>query len=147
MVSELECQQRMVERSSTPGEQREEEGLLYKGPKSNSFGKSERLLLKKDFSAVFRDPSGRFSANSLRILYRKSDHELSRIGIIIPKKVVRLATTRNRYKRLIKEQFRRTKEYLPNVDMVLLLNGKVNEAELGQACDRIWKFLTLEIGD
>ena len=145
MVSGLGCQRKMVERSLTPGEQKVEKGLPYKGCKSSSFGKSEKLLLKKDFSDVFRSPTGRFSADSLRILYRRNDHGLSRIGVIVPKKVVRLATKRNRYKRLIKEQFRQTKGYLPNVDIVLLLNRKVNEKELGQACDRIWKFLTLEI--
>ena len=135
----------MVEKSSTPGEQRVGKDSQYKGFKSASFGKSERLLLKKDFSEVFRTPTGRFSANSLRILYRKNDQGLSRIGIIVPKKVVKLATTRNRYKRLIKEQFRRSKEYLPNVDIVLLLNKKVNEKELSLACGRIWEFLTFEI--
>ena len=137
----------MVERSLTPGVRKVGKDSPYKGFRRRSFSKLERLLFKKDFSAVFSDPTGRFSANSLRILYRNNDQGLSRVGIIVPKKVVRLATTRNRYKRLIREQFRQTKEYLPNIDIVFLLNKKVNEKELGRACDRIWKFLTLEIDD
>ena len=147
MVFGLGCQRKMVEKSSTPDEQKVEKGLLCKELISASFGKSERLLLKEDFSAVFKTPAGRFSANSLRMLYRKNDLGLSRVGIIVPKKVIRLATTRNRYKRLIKEQFRRIKESLPNVDVVFLLNRKVDEKELMQGCDRIWKFLTFEIDD
>ena len=147
MVSGLGCQQKMVEKSLTPGEQRVGKDLPYKKFKSASFKKSERLLLKADFSTVFRSPTGRFSTNSLRMLYRKNNLGLSRIGIVVPKKVVKLATSRNRQKRLIKEQFRQAKECLPNVDMVLLLNRKVNERELMQSCDRIWNFLSLEVDD
>ncbi len=147
MVFGLECQQKMVEKSSMPGEQRVEKGLPFRECKSSSFGKSERLLLKSEFSAVFRTPTGRFSTNSLRTLYRKNDLGLSRLGIIIPKRVVRLATARNRHKRLIKEQYRRIKECLPNVDIVVLLNKKVCEEELILGCDRTWKFFIFEVDD
>ena len=147
MVSGLGCQRKMVEKSSTPGDQRVEKDLPFEKVKSASFSKSERLLLKADFSAVFRNPNGRFSANPLRMLYRKNDLGLSRIGIVIPKKIVRLATSRNRYKRVIREQFRLFKEYLPNVDIVLLLNKRVCEKELMQGCERIWNFLTHERDD
>jgi ribonuclease P protein component len=145
MVSGLECQQRMVEKSSTPGERRVEKGLPSSKVKSASFRKSEKLLLKTDFSAVFRNPDGRFSTNPLRMLYRKNDFGLSRIGIIVPKKIVRLATSRNRHKRVIKEQFRHVKGCLPNVDIVLLLNKRVCEKELMQSCGRVWNFLLQEI--
>ena len=145
MVSGLGCQQKMVEKSLTPGEQRVGKDLPYKKFKSASFKKSERLLLKAEFSAVFKSPTGRFSANPLRMLYKKNNLGLSRIGIVVPKKVVRLATARNRQRRLIKEQFRQAKECLPNVDIVLLLNRKVDEKELMQSCDRIWNFLTFDI--
>ena len=147
MVSELVCQQKMVEKSSTRGEQRVERSLPFETIVNPSFSKSERLLLKADFSAVFNKPNGRFSTNPLRLLYRRNDLGLSRIGIIVPKKIVRLATSRNRHKRLIKEEFRYVKECLPNVDIVLLLNKRVCERELLQSCERIWNFLTLEVDD
>jgi len=147
MVSELGWQRKMVEKSSTRGVQRAEKDLPFRTVERTSLSKSERLLLKADFSAVFNKPNGRFSTNPLRLLYRKNDLGLSRIGIIIPKKIVRLATSRNRHKRLIKEQFRLVKECLPNLDIVLLLNKKVCERELLQSCERIWKFLTHEVGD
>ena len=145
MVSELGCQRKMVEKSSTRDEQRAEKSLPFKTVRSTSFSKPERLLLKADFSAVFKESNGRFSTNQLRLLYRKNDLGLSRIGIIIPKKIVRLATSRNRHKRLIKEQFRLVKECLPNADIVLLLNRRTCERELLQSCERIWKFLTNEV--
>ena len=127
-----------------PGERRVEKGSPFKKLGSASFSKSEKLLLKADFSAVFRDPNGRFTANPLRMLYRKNDLGLSRIGIIIPKKIVRLATSRNRHKRVIREHFRIVKDCLPNVDIVLLLNKRVCEKELTQGCERIWTFLARE---
>ena len=135
----------MVEKSSTPGEQKAGKDSPCRTLKGASFGKSERLLLKKEFSAVFRTPIGRFSANPMKMLYGKNELGLSRIGIIVPKKIVKLATARNRHKRLIKEQFRRVKDCLPNVDIVILVNRKVKEEELMQGCDRIWEFLTFEI--
>ena len=147
MVSVLGCQRKMVEKSSTPGEQKVENDLPFKKLDSASFRKSERLLLKADFSTVFRKPDGRFSTDPLRMLYRKNDLGLSRIGIIVPKKIVRLATVRNRHKRLIREQFRLVKKTLPNVDIVLLLKKRVCEKDLMQGCVRIWMFLTTEIDD
>ena len=144
MVFALECQLKMVEKSSTPGEQKVEKNLPYNKLESASFSKREKLFLKEDFSAVFRTPNGRFSTNPLRVLYRKNNLGLSRIGIIVPKKVVGLATSRNRYKRLIREQFRRVKKTLPNADIVLLLKRKVSERELMKGCDRTWDFLTSE---
>ena len=147
MVSVLGCQRKMVEKSSTLGEQKVENDLPFKELESASFRKSEKLLLKADFSEVFRRPDGRFSTDPLRMLYRNNDLGLSRIGIIVPKKIVRLATTRNRHKRLIKEQFRLVKKTLPNVDIVLLLKKRVCEKDLMQGCGRIWNFLTTKIDD
>ena len=147
MVFGLGCQRKMVEKSLTLEEQRVGKNLPFKKLESASFSKSEKLLLKTDFSAVFSNPRWRFSASPLRMLCRSNDLGLSRIGIIVPKKIVRLATSRNRHKRVIKEQFRLVKNCLPNVDIVLLLNKRVCEKELMHSCERIWNFLTHEIDD
>ena len=147
MVFGLGCQLKMVEKSSTQDEQKVGKNLPFEELERASFSKSEKLLLRADFSAVFSNPHWRFSASPLRMLCRRNDLNLSRIGIIIPKKIVRLATSRNRHKRVIKEQFRLFKKCLPNVDIVLLLNKRVCEEELRQGCERIWTFLTHEIDD
>ena len=130
-----------------PGEQRVGKNLPSKKLERASFKKTEKLLLKGDFSAVFSNPHWRLSASPLRMLCRRNDLGLSRIGIIIPKRIVRLATSRNRHKRVIKEQFRLVKKCLPNVDIVLLLNERGCEKELMESCERIWNFLTHEIDD
>ena len=147
MVFGLGCQRKMVEKSSTLDEQRVGKGLPCKKLENASFSKPEKLLLKADFSTVFSNPHWRFSASPIRMLCRRNDLGLSRIGIIVPKKIVRLATSRNRHKRVIKEQFRLIKKCLPNVDIVLLLKKRVCEEELMQSCERIWNFLTHEIDD
>lgn len=147
MVSALGCQQRMVEKSSMPDEQKEGKGLPYKKSKDATFSRSERLLSKAEFSEVFGRPTGRFSVGPIRLLYRDNNLGFSRIGIIVPKKLVRLSAERNRYKRLVREQFRHVKESLPDFDMVLLLNRKANEQEIMQGCNRVWDFLTFESGD
>ena len=147
MVFGLGCQRKMVEKSSTPDEQRVGKSLPFNKIESASFSKSEKLLLKTEFSAVFSNPHWRFSASPLRMLCRRNDLGFGRIGIIVPKKIIRLATSRNRHKRVIKEQFRLAKKCLPNVDIVLLLNKRVCEKELMQSCERIWNFLTHEIDD
>jgi ribonuclease P protein component len=147
MVFGLGCQRKMVEKSSTPDEQRVGKNLPFKKLECASFSKSEKLLLKADFSAVFSNPHWRVSANPLRMLCRRNDLGLSRIGIIVPKKIVRLATSRNRHKRVIREEFRLVKKRLPNVDIVLVLKKRVCEKELMQSCERIWKFLIHEIDD
>ena len=141
MVFELGCQQRMVAKSLMPDEQKEEKDLPFRKPRHFSLSRSERLLSKIDFSAVFATPSGRFSASPLRLLYRNNNLGFSRIGIIVPKKIIRLSTERNRYKRLVREQFRQVKECLPNVDIIFLLSREANEIELKRGCDRVWEFL------
>ena len=147
MASVLGCQQKMAEKSSMLGEPKEEKGLPYRKIKDATFSRSQRLLSKTDFSAVFGSPTGRFSINPIRLLYRNNNLGFSRIGIIVPKKLVRLSAERNRYKRLVREQFRHVKESLPDFDMVLLLNRKANEQEIMQGCNRVWDFLTFESGD
>ena len=130
----------MVEKSSTPDEQRVEKTYRLKSSKSASFRKSEKLLLKTDFSAVFSNPHWTFLGQPTKNAVQEERSGFSRIGIIVPKKIVRLATSRNRHKRVIKEQFRLVKECLPNVDIVLLLNKRVCEKELMQSCETNLEF-------
>ena len=127
-----------------PDEQKVERDLPYRASRGSSFLRSERLLTTSDYSTVFDAPTARFSAKSLSLLYKKNDWGFSRVGIIMPKKFVKLATRRNRFKRLIREQFRLGKDCLPNADIVFLLKRETSEHEFMSSCDRVWKFLILE---
>lgn len=72
------------------------------------FRKSEHLLKSKEFQTVYN--KGRSSRNDYIILYYIARNTaLTRIGFAISSRKIRLATTRNRLKRLLREAFRRSK--------------------------------------
>ena len=73
---------------------------------SHKFPKSARLLNAHDYSQVFNNCSIRAGSAAGTILALPVSDDRSRLGIIVAKKNVRLATDRNRIKRLVREHFR-----------------------------------------
>ena len=53
--------------------------------------------------------------------YRRNDVGTARLGLVIPKRNVRMAVLRNRFKRLAREVFRGQRQSLPTFDLVLRL--------------------------
>ena len=84
------------------------------------FGPKRRLLLRREFDAVFKDPQLRLRRGPLWGAVRPSDSDVARLGLIVGKKVLRRAVDRNRAKRMIRESFRRQRR-LPAVDIVVRL--------------------------
>lgn len=85
---------------------------------------SERLQLRKQIETLFQNGEA-FSFYPIRVLYRsvpRSEKETSpvRVAFSIPKKRVRKAVTRNRYRRLLREAWRLQK---------LSLYGNIPETE------------------
>ena len=68
--------------------------------------KSARLLNAHDYSQVFENCSIRAGSTAGTVLALPASDNRSRLGIIVAKKNVRLATDRNRIKRLVREYFR-----------------------------------------
>ncbi|HEB13680.1 MAG TPA: ribonuclease P protein component [candidate division CPR3 bacterium] len=62
-----------------------------------------RLSKKTDFDAVLRGRA-RFTSKALYMKARPNKREVSRIGIMISKKVAKSAVTRNRIRRIIREE-------------------------------------------
>ena len=54
------------------------------------------------------------------VLVRRNDGAEARLGMAIARKRVRLATARNRIKRIVRESFRTHRTILPPVDVVVL---------------------------
>ena len=85
-----------------------------------TFPKEVRLLTASDYSNVFQDVQLRVSSKNFLILARNYEMNYPRLGIIIAKKNVKLSVERNRLKRQLRETFRKQRQMLPSLDIVLL---------------------------
>ena len=102
------------------------------------FGRERRLLLGRDFDAVFKDPQLRLRRGPLWGAVRPNDSGAARLGLMVGKKVLRRAVDRNRAKRMIRESFRRQRR-LPAVDVVVrVLGARVSLAHV----DRLFAAMT-----
>ena len=87
---------------------------------SNTFStKANRLIKPSEFQAVFENNSFKHQSKKHLILGKYNEGPQSRLGIIVSKKNVKLATKRNQLKRIVRETFRKT-EFITSVDVVFL---------------------------
>ena len=106
------------------------------------FDRDRRILLRRDFDAVFERPNTRLSVPPLWLVARPGPADAPRLGLIVGKKVLRRAVDRNRAKRVIREVFRLA-DGLPPLDIVV----RVVEPG-GVACldaDRLFQALRVRI--
>ena len=86
----------------------------------------------------------RVSGHFFLILAKPNQEVHPRLGVIVAKKAYRLATKRNRVKRIIRESFRQQLMTLPAIDVVALAHkGKIlpENSELFQDLETLWKDL------
>ena len=62
------------------------------------------------------------------VLYRPKRSEEARLGLAIGKKNCKLATRRNRLKRIVRESFRQHREQLKRLDIVVINNPGATRA-------------------
>lgn len=104
------------------------------------FGFGQRLHTPREFAEVLA------ARNTLRgasfdLHYRRAGPGVSaRLGLIVPKRLVRQAVQRNRIKRLGREAFRQLRASIPPYDVVLRFARPVREAG-GQSIGRfaVWR--------
>lgn len=60
--------------------------------------------------------------------YRPNDLSHARLGVVVAKRLAKRANVRNLVKRIVREQFRRRRESLPAVDIVMRLSAPVAAA-------------------
>ncbi len=94
-----------------------------------SFSREQRLLCAADFKAVFDQPDVKASRQHGLLLARASQHNTSRLGLIIAKKNVRKAVERNRIKRLVREYFRRATHAQGNFDIIFLARRGIDNLD------------------
>jgi ribonuclease P protein component len=79
---------------------------------------ARRLQSDGDFQRLWKSGK-RFSLANLKLIYSANDLGYPRLGISIAKKQVRLATARNRLKRVVRETFRLYQAQLPACDIIV----------------------------
>ena len=107
-----------------------------------TFPREVRLLTSRDYNKVFKNPV-RLSAPGLLILATKNENlDHPRLGLVIPKKVLKRAVWRNRVKRQVRESFRLYQHTFPNADLVVMAKpkiGEINNADLSTSLKRLWE--------
>lgn len=89
--------------------------------------KEKRLLDAAAFGRVFKKAT-RSRDKWFTVLCSKSDKDNARLGMAISKKNCRLATDRNRIKRVVRESFRQHQADLAGIDVVVLNQPAARQA-------------------
>jgi ribonuclease P protein component len=112
--------------------------------KTYGFGRELRLLTALDYKTVFDDAQLKVACPQLLILARRNSSPRPRMGLIIAKKNVKLACTRNRLKRLMRESFRHQQHQLPNLDIVVMARrglADMDNADIQKLIEKQWQRL------
>ena len=90
-----------------------------------SFKREHRLVNKEDFSSVFSSvknaENGRLIRSQGFAIYQKFTESEPRLGLSIPKRVLKQANQRNRVKRVVREFFRQNRNALEGDIVVRLM--------------------------
>jgi ribonuclease P protein component len=105
------------------------------------FTRHQRLTDKVQFNQVLRHRRYRQQSHGCRIYALPNSLDHPRLGLIVGKRQVRLAVTRNRLKRVIRESFRQHQQELPPVDVVVQMFAAPSNAELQGILSRLWQDL------
>lgn len=106
-----------------------------------SYSRELRLLTPENFKTVFKNPL-RAGSPQLTILACKNEFDHPRLGLVVPKKQVKLAVGRNKIKRVIRDNFRLSQHDLLPLDYVIIAKGgigKLDNTELNKLTDKLWK--------
>ncbi|MBI2308311.1 MAG: ribonuclease P protein component [Rhodocyclales bacterium] len=110
------------------------------------FPKRYRLTKTDEYSSVFGFRRALKSPHFL-LHYRPRAEEVgengitARLGVVVPKRLVKAAVLRNLIKRLGREQFRLLRPQLPARDLVLRLNSKLQPFDRKAVAAEIAKLL------
>lgn len=102
--------------------------------------KDRKLNQAVQFAAVFREGK-KHRCQYFTLIGKPNGLGYARLGMVVAKKVVRLATARNRIKRLLRESFRLNQHLIGSVDVVLVAHPDINRLDnvgLKKQLDQQW---------
>ena len=108
-----------------------------------NFSRELRLVTPKLFNNVFDNPV-RASSPNLTILAKPNNLNHPRLGLIVPKKVLKLAVWRNKVKRVIRNNFRLNQFNIAPLDYVVIAKGNIKDlsnGELDDLINKLWKVI------
>ena len=109
---------------------------------------SQRIRHSLDFNVAMKQ-GARLSIGCFLCFYIKNTHDYPRLGMMIAKKHCKLAVTRNRIKRLIRERFRHNQMQYAGMDVVILLRAssdKISEEEQSECLEKLFSQLVARCG-
>ena len=102
------------------------------------------MLTPEHYKTVFQQ-AHRAGSPHLTILARSNELDHPRLGLAVPKKQIKTAVDRNRFKRVVRESFRLKQHQLPACDFVVIAKKSANELsneELFTLLDKLWHRLS-----
>ena len=99
---------------------------MRRGP--YAFGWDKKLRKTDDFSSVFRFKRVQRGSH-LDIFFRDNGLAYPRLGLIVPKKILALAVTRNRARRVLREAFRLAQAELGGLDVIIRVKADGRDAD------------------
>ena len=110
----------------------------------HTFRRELRLLTPEHYQNVFQQAHSAGSPH-FTIIARKNSLSHPRLGLAVPKKQIKTAVGRNRFKRLARESFRLKQHQLPDKDFVVIAKKSVQELsndEIFRLFDKLWQRLS-----
>ncbi|MDH5368767.1 MAG: ribonuclease P protein component [Gammaproteobacteria bacterium] len=84
------------------------------------FARQQRLTQASEFKDVFAKPCVKQGDANMLLLGKINNKSTARLGLAVAKKQLKLAVSRNRFKRLTRESFRHHLEIIKNLDIVVV---------------------------
>jgi len=99
------------------------------------------MLTRRDFDAAFKQGRRLKGFRGFGASVRPRDTAGARLGLTAPRKVLPLAVSRNRFKRICRESFRCVASSLPDLDIVIVAQrdaGTLDRSQLARELERLW---------
>ncbi|HCE1907984.1 TPA: ribonuclease P protein component [Vibrio parahaemolyticus] len=109
-----------------------------------AFNRELRLLTPEHYQNVFQQ-AHRAGSPHFTIIARNNKLSHPRLGLAVPKKQIKTAVGRNRFKRLARESFRNSQHQLPNKDFVVIAKKSAQDLsndEIFKLFDKLWQRLS-----